>query len=215
MRLHDFRGGVHPPSQKHLSAGRPIESLPLPSRLYIPLQQHAGAPALPVVTVGQRVGKGELLARRRARHPRRFMRPLPGGSPPSANSPRRTLRAAAADHHPRERTARALGRARAAARSLQLSPEEVARRVGAAGIVGMGGANFPAAVKLRQGASGGVHTLVINGAECEPYVTCDDRLMRERAGDIVDGIAIMLHALQAPHAVIAIENNKPEADSRP
>ena len=99
MRLHDFRGGVHPPSQKHLSAGRPIESLPLPSRLYIPLQQHAGALALPVVAVGQQVGKGELLARAGATS-RRCTRPVPGGSPPSAIYRAACLGVAAADHHP-------------------------------------------------------------------------------------------------------------------
>ncbi|HAS51729.1 MAG TPA: electron transporter RnfC, partial [Gammaproteobacteria bacterium] len=92
-----------------------------------------------------------------------------------------------------------------------LDPAEVARRVGAAGIVGMGGANFPSAVKLDKARQAKVHTLVINGAECEPYMSCDDRLMRERAAEIADGVAIMLHAVQAAKAVIAIEDNKPEA----
>ncbi|MER2601257.1 MAG: electron transport complex subunit RsxC [Candidatus Competibacter phosphatis] len=212
MRLHDFRGGVHPPSQKHLSAGRPIESLPLPSRLYIPLQQHAGAPALPVVAVGQQVGKGELLARAQGATSAPLHAPSSGRiaaigeftAPHASGLPLPTI------------ILETDGEERWAEREslpdpFELSPEEVARRVGAAGIVGMGGANFPAAVKLSKARQAGVHTLVINGAECEPYVTCDDQLMRERAGEIADGIAIMLHALQASHAVVAIENNKPEA----
>jgi len=212
MRLHDFRGGVHPPGQKHLSAARAIESLPMPPRLYLPLQQHAGGPALPIVTVGQRVGKGELLAQAQGATSAplhaptsgtimaigEFTAPHPSGLP----LPTITLEADGAERWIEREPP---------SDPFSLSPVEVAVRVGAAGIVGMGGANFPSAVKLDKARQAGVHTLVINGAECEPYMSCDDRLMRERATDIVDGIAIMLHAVQAPRALIAIENNKPEA----
>ncbi|HRZ07189.1 MAG TPA: electron transport complex subunit RsxC, partial [Candidatus Competibacteraceae bacterium] len=212
MRLHDFRGGVHPPGQKHLSAEQAIEALPLPPRLYLPLQQHAGGPALPVVTVGQRVGKGELLAQAQGATSAPLHAPTSGTitalgdftAPHASGLPLPTI------------TLEVDGADRWVERDLspdpfRLEPGEVAARVGAAGIVGMGGANFPAAVKLDKARQAQVHTLVINGAECEPYVSCDDRLMRERAADIVDGIAIMLYAVQASHALIAIEDNKPEA----
>jgi electron transport complex protein RnfC len=92
-----------------------------------------------------------------------------------------------------------------------LAPEQVAERVAAAGIVGLGGATFPSAVKLSGAAKKHIGTLIINGGECEPYLTCDDRLMRERAPQIMDGIRIILHAMGGGRALIAIEDNKPEA----
>jgi electron transport complex protein RnfC len=92
-----------------------------------------------------------------------------------------------------------------------LSAEEIAQRVGEAGIVGMGGAAFPAAVKLNLGHKKLIHTLVINGGECEPYLTCDDRLMQERPAPIIDGIRLMMKSLNCRRTLIAVENNKPEA----
>jgi electron transport complex protein RnfC len=212
MHLHDFRGGVHPPSQKHLSAEQAIESLPMPARLYLPLQQHAGSPAVPVVTVGQRVNKGELLAQAQGATSAPLHAPTSGAitalgefTAPHASGlplPTITLDADGADRWIERDPP---------PNPFQLEPAAVAAQIGAAGIVGMGGANFPAAVKLDKARQAKVHTLVINGAECEPYVSCDDRLMRERSADIVDGIAIMLHAVQASRALIAIEDNKPAA----
>ena len=212
MSLHAFRGGVHPPEQKHLSADQPIAALPLPSRLYLSLQQHAGGPATPVVAVGQTVAKGERLAEASSPISAPLHAPTSGTivaigdftAPHVSGLPLPTL------------ILEADGEERWLEQALPpdpftLDPDEVSARIGAAGIVGMGGASFPAAVKLSKARQAGVHTLVINGAECEPYVTCDDRLMRERAAEIIDGAAIMLHAVQATDALIAIEDNKPEA----
>ncbi len=215
MKLFDFRGGVHPPGHKHLSAERPIQVLPLPERLYLPLQQHRGQSALPVVTVGQKVLQGELLAK--AQGPVSapvhaptsgtviaigdFTAPHPSGLPLPTITLEPDGEDRALDHGPLPDP-------------FTLESDEVARRIGDAGIVGMGGANFPAAVKLSTARKASVHTLVINGAECEPYMTCDDRLMRERPDAIVDGTRIMLHAIQAQRAIIAIEDNKPEAAAR-
>ncbi len=92
-----------------------------------------------------------------------------------------------------------------------LSPEEIAARVGAAGIVGLGGATFPSAVKLNLSRKNNVHTLIINGGECEPYITCDDRLMRERASEIVEGIRLICYAVGAVDVMVGIEENKPAA----
>jgi electron transport complex protein RnfC len=92
-----------------------------------------------------------------------------------------------------------------------LSPEEIAGRVGAAGIVGLGGATFPSAVKLGLSRKSGVHTLIINGGECEPYLTCDDRLMRDRPAEIVEGIRLISQGVGAREAIVGIEDNKPEA----
>jgi electron transport complex protein RnfC len=212
MSLHAFRGGVHPPEKKHLSADQPIEALPLPSHLYIPLQQHAGGPASPVVKVGQKVAKGERLAQALSAISAPLHAPTSGTivaiddftAPHASGLPLPTiiLEVDGEDRWLEQESP---------PDPFSLDPDEVSVRIGAAGIVGMGGASFPAAVKLSKARQAGVHTLVVNGAECEPYVTCDDRLMRERAAEIVDGAAIMLHAIQATRVLIAIEDNKPEA----
>lgn len=215
MKLFDFWGGVHPAGQKHWSADRPIQTLPMPARLYVPLQQHTGRPALPVVAVGAKVGKGQLLGREQ------------GGVSASVHAPTSGTVVAIGEFAAPHASGLSLptvivesdGEDRWVEREplpdpFALEPEQVAARIGAAGVVGMGGANFPAALKLDKARQARVHTLAVNGAECEPYMTCDDRLMRERAEQIVDGVRLMLHALQAPRAVIAIEDNKPEAVAR-
>ena len=212
MKLFDFWGGVHPLGQKHLSAEQAIRELPMPARLYVPLQQHTGRAALPVVKAGDKVGKGQLLGREH------------GGVSASVHAPTSGTVVAVGEFTAPHASGLSLptimldsdGEDRWVEREpppdpFALEPEAVADRIGAAGVVGMGGANFPAALKLGKARQAKVHTLAVNGAECEPYMTCDDRLMRERAEPIVDGVRLMLHALQAPRAVIAVEDNKPEA----
>lgn len=212
MKLFRFRGGVHPADNKQRTADKPIVSLPLPQRLYVPVQQHIGAPADPVVKVGDKVLKGQLLAHSQGAISAPVHAPSSGTvvaiesftAPHPSGLPVRTiiLETDGEDRWVDTETV---------SDPFALEPEEIAVRVGAAGIVGMGGATFPAAVKLNLGKSHSIHTLVINGGECEPYLTCDDRLMRERAEAIVDGIRIIRHALGAKRALIAIEDNKPEA----
>ena len=208
MKLFDFRGGVHPPGHKHLSAERPIQIMPFPERLYLPLQQHRGKSALPVVTVGQKVLQGELLAKAQGSVSAPVHAPTSGtiiaigdfNAPHPSGLPLPTI-TLEPDGEDRKLELGPLPD------PFTLEPAEVARQIGDAGIVGMGGANFPSAVKLGMARKAEVHTLVLNGAECEPYMTCDDRLMRERSAAIVDGARIMLHAIQAQRAVIAIEDN--------
>ena len=212
MKLFDFWGGVHPAGQKNLSAEQPIQILPMPSRLHVPLQQHTGRPAVPVVKIGQTVRKGQLLAREQGAVSAAVHAPTSGvvtaigdfTAPHVSGLPLPTVMLESdGEDQWMEREP--------PPDPFALEPEEVAAQIGEAGIVGMGGANFPSAVKLSKARQAQVHTLAVNGAECEPYMTCDDRLMRERAEHIVDGVRLMLHALQAPNAVIAIEDNKPEA----
>ncbi len=204
--------GVHPDARKRPAADVPISLLPLPKHLHLPLQQHVGAAARPVVTVGQRVRKGQLLAQAH------------GNISAPLHAPTSGVVAAIADFpapHPSGLTAPAItldadGEERwieldPPADPFALSPHDVAARVAAAGVVGMGGATFPAAVKLALGRRVEVGTLVINGGECEPYLSCDDRLMRERAADVVDGMRIIRHAIGAREILCGIEDNKPEA----
>ncbi len=214
MKLFSFKGGVHPQGYKTLSAAAAIEKLPLPQRLYIPLQQHIGAPATAIVKAGEHVLKGQLIATGQGAvsapvhasssgtvvaiedHPA----PHPSGLP---------VRCIIIDTDGEERwyeEMKPIG-----ASPFEMIPEVIAQRVAAAGLVGLGGAAFPSAVKLSLALKMGVKTLIINGAECEPYLTADDRLMQERAADIIKGIRITLHAMQAPKAVMVIEDNKPEA----
>jgi Na+-translocating ferredoxin:NAD+ oxidoreductase subunit C len=213
MKLFPVRGGVHPEPRKHLSSERAIERLPLPPLLFVPLQQHIGAPALPVVAAGDRVGKGQLIARSqgavsapqhaptsgRIARIHELAAPHPSGLPqttiviePDGLDEWAELPAPLAD-------------------PLAGSPQAISERVAQAGIVGLGGAAFPSAVKLGLGRDRKLEILLINGAECEPYLTCDDRLMRERAEEIVDGARLMAHALGVGKLIIAIEANKPQA----
>lgn len=210
--LHRFHGGLHLPTNKALSSGSPIRILPMPARLVIPLSQHIGAAADPLVKVGEHVLKGQMIASAHG-----YV------SVPIHASSSGTI-VEIADHqipHPSGLSAACIiintdGKDTAVADTLsadhtQLDPSELRNRIRQAGIVGLGGAGFPSFIKLNPGPNRPIATLLINGAECEPYISCDDRLMRERAQDVVDGAAILKHALNATACVIAIEDNKPEA----
>ncbi|HCI13286.1 MAG: electron transporter RnfC [Gallionellales bacterium GWA2_60_142] len=210
MKLFDLRGGVHPEGRKDLSAECQIRSVPLPKTLYVPLQQHIGAPATPVVNVGDHVLKGQLIAHAQ------------GAVSAPVHAPTSGVIAALGDHaapHPSGLpvptfTLESDGLDQWIALKgeddpFTLSPEDVAARVAAAGIVGLGGATFPSALKLN--LSRGVRTLIVNGGECEPYLTCDDRIMRERAVQIVEGIRLIAYAVAAQEVLVGIEDNKPEA----
>ncbi|MBK5967779.1 MULTISPECIES: electron transport complex subunit RsxC [Thiorhodovibrio] len=216
MRLFRIRGGVHPQDRKSLSAERPIEPLPLPQLLHIPLQQHIGAAANPIVERRQQVAKGELIARAQGPVSAPIHAPTSGriagiGLYPANHPSGLSVRTISLQPDGEDRWAAGSEELVGVADPFALEPEEIAKRVAAAGVVGMGGATFPAAVKLNLRNRYDLHTLVINGAECEPYLTCDDRLMREQAAAIVDGARIMAHALGVERIIIAIEKNKPQA----
>ena len=209
MRLFNFRGGVHPDGHKQATSCKSIETLPIPKFLYVPVQQHIGAPAEPEVKTGDKILKGQLLAHSQ------------GAVSAPVHAPTSGTVHAIENHtapHPSGLAVKTIviksdGEDRwintvAPIDPFQLSPEEIAIRVGAAGVVGMGGATFPSAVKLNLRNRYNIHTLVINGAECEPYLTCDDRLMRERSEQIIDGIRIIQKALGATKVIVGIEDNK-------
>ena len=212
-RLLRVRGGVHAEECKSSTSELPIVTdLPVAKKLYIPLQQHVGKAAEPIVKVGDRVLKGQLLAHSQG------MISAPVHAPSSGTIADINLYPAP---HPSALPIRTVVietdgkdewcQLNSVKDPFALDPEEISLRVGAAGVVGMGGATFPAAVKLNLGRKSKIHTLLINGGECEPYLTCDDRLMQERAEAIVDGIRIMLHGMEAEEARIGIEDNKPAA----
>lgn len=210
--LHRFHGGLHLPANKALSNGGGVRSMPLPKQLILPLAQHIGEPAEALVKPGERVLKGQMIARAHG-----YV-----SVPIHASSSGTVIEIAEhAVPHPSGLRAPCIvidtdGKDEAAPDTLsgdplQLDPNELRNRVRNAGIVGLGGAGFPSFIKLNPGPNRPIHTLLINGAECEPYITCDDVLMREHAADIVAGARILMHALNAPECLIAIEDNKPEA----
>ncbi|MCA0850490.1 electron transport complex subunit RsxC [Salipiger thiooxidans] len=206
------RGGVHPETRKFLSAGCATEPVPVPGLLRVPLQQHIGAPAEPLVSRDDHVLKGQLIARSRGPISANLHAPtsgtviavghFPAPHPSGLPVPTITIRADGKDEW---------GPRLPRLRPEDADPEEIAARVAEAGIVGMGGATFPAAVKLNLRDRYALHTLIINAAECEPYLTCDDRLLRESAEEVADGAGIMARALGVARIIVAIESNKPEA----
>ncbi|NMG49373.1 electron transport complex subunit RsxC [Azoarcus communis] len=205
------RWGAHPEGRKQLAAETEIATLPLPPQLILPLAQHIGAPARPLVQAGERVLRGQLLAEAQGMISAPLHAPTSGTIDGIGD---------VAVPHPSGLTGPAilltpdgLDEAIPAESNdpFSLEPAEISRRVAAAGIVGMGGATFPAAVKLALGQKTRIPTLILNGGECEPYLTCDDRLMRERADEVIDGARIILRAIGGDEAMIGVEDNKPEA----
>jgi H+/Na+-translocating ferredoxin:NAD+ oxidoreductase subunit C len=215
MKLFRISGGIHPDDCKTLTAKHAIETLPLPALLHIPLQQHIGSPAAAVVRRGDRVLKGQLLAHSQGMISAPVHAPTSGrivgvGNYPAHHASGLSVRTITLQPDGLDQW---LDTGAAPVDPFSLDPEEIATRVAAAGIVGMGGATFPSAVKLNLRTRYALTTLVINGAECEPYLTCDDRLMQEHSAQIIDGVRIMAHALGVAKVIIGIENNKPDAQA--
>lgn len=212
MKLFKIKGGIHPKGRKAQTAGKAICQIPLPSVLRIPLQQHIGAPATALVEKGDLVKKGQLLAKARGAVSANIHAPTSGRiiaigrfiAPHASGLPGTTI------------TLRPDGEEAWADLPPPLDPDtapvdDLAKRVAECGIVGLGGATFPSGVKLNLRNRYDLKLLVINAAECEPYLTCDDRLMRERADDVLTGVRIMARTLGVERVIVAIEFNKPEA----
>ncbi len=211
-RLWRFRGGVHPTQHKTESNQSPIAPARIPRRLILPLHQHIGQPAEALVAPGARVLKGEMIARATGFVSAPVHAPTSGTvvdigehaipHPSGLKAPCIVIEPDGLDEwKPHE----GIDDYRS------LEPSALRNLIREAGIVGLGGAGFPSYIKLNPGQRKSVEILILNGVECEPYITCDDVLMRERAAEIVGGLEIVRHALQAGRCLIAIEDNKPEA----
>ncbi len=211
-RFWHFPGGVHPRQHKRESTSRPVVPAPLPKRLVLPLHQHIGGPAEAIVERGERVFKGQKIARAKGYVSAPVHAPTSGRVIDVGDHPVPHPSGLAAPSIVIESDGEDLwGEREAVDDYLSLEPSELRNVIREAGIVGLGGAGFPTYIKLNPGNKQAVETLIVNGAECEPYITCDDMLMRSRADEIVGGIRIVRHALQARECLIAIEDNKPEA----
>ncbi len=210
MELKTFPGGLHPPDNKQWSAQLPIEDCPLPEELVIPFSQHIGAPAECCVAKGDLVKKGQVIANAKG-----FV------SVPVHASTSGEVVAVEARPHPSGKALPAVvirpdGRDEwvgglEPADPAALAPEQIRERIRAAGIVGMGGATFPAHVKLSPPEGKQIDTLIFNGVECEPYLTADHRLMLEAAEQVIAGMEILARLLGVSKVYLGIEANKPDA----
>ena len=209
-KLFDFPGGVHPPQNKLQSKPGKVFELPLPQRLLVPLSQHIGAPAQPIVAVGERVYKGQLIAQAKGIISASVHATSSGtisaiGSFPVAHTS--GLEALCIELQTDGQDA--WHKDIASADPEQLDDQQVRQRMLDAGIAGMGGAGFPSSAKLATDKP--IHTLLINGVECEPYITADDTLMQLHSTDIIAGAKLLLRLLDQAKCIIVIEDNKPDA----
>jgi electron transport complex protein RnfC len=206
-----FTGGVHPPYEK-ITGENKIEIAKIPKRVIIPLNQHTGAPCKPLVKVGDKVKVGQKVAESDA-----FI------SAPVHASISGTITKISEQSHPvcekflaiviesdgKDEWHKSVVKKR---RNVDnLSREKILEIVKEAGIVGMGGAGFPTHVKLRCPEGRKIDTVILNGAECEPYLTCDDRLMQEKTKEIIKGLKLIMKVTQAERAFIGVEDNKKDA----
>ncbi|MCR4664860.1 MAG: electron transport complex subunit RsxC [Paludibacteraceae bacterium] len=212
--MNTFRiGGVHPHDNKTYSAHQPITECPLPQKAIIPLVQHIGAPAQPVVEKGQKVKVGELLAKAGGFVSANIHSPFSGtitkiDSTVDAWGLR--MPAVFMDVEGDE-WLETIDRTPNIVREFNLEPKEIIDRISDAGIVGLGGACFPTHVKLMPPPGKKAEVLIVNGVECEPYLTCDHQLMLEHGEEIMVGIKLLMRALNIQKTIIGIEKNKPDA----
>lgn len=209
-------GGVHPPDNKVQSMQLPLETLLAPPFVVLPLNQHIGAKAEPVVSVGDTVLKGQLIASAKGHISANVHASISGAvtaieQRPVAHPSGMEDTCIIIDNRYQDTDNRdSWYEIIPCANYRQLHPVEIVDRIRAAGVVGMGGAGFPAAVKLQSNQP--ITTLIVNATECEPYITADDSLMRNESGNILEAIALLDYLLEQPREIlIAIEDNKPEA----
>lgn len=205
-----FKGGIHPPDKKELAKDSPIKEAHIPQRVVIPLSQHVGAPCKSLVSINQGVKKGELIGE-------------PGGfvsSPVHAsvsgkvvaigefpNAMGRMVTSVVIENDGKEEWTSLKDNPD----YLKLSADELKEKIKTAGIVGLGGAAFPTVVKLSPPKEKPIDTVIVNGAECEPYLTADYRLMVEKPAEIIEGLKILMKTLGVNKGFVGIEDNKPEA----
>ena len=205
-----FHGGIHPPEQKDLTSDKPIKSLALPKQLILPLQQHIGREGDLLVNVGDKVLKGQALTA--SENPMAV--PIHASTSGTISAIKKSVIA-----HPSGLSELCVfidvdgedtwvDRERCSDIN-KLSQLDIVKKIADAGIAGMGGAGFPTHIKVNNKSE--IDFLVINGAECEPYITADELLMQEESATIVSGIKIIEKLLSPTFVLIAIEDNKPKA----
>jgi electron transport complex protein RnfC len=206
-----FDHGVHPPESKELTNSRAIRRMPWPDEIVLPLRQHAGKPARALVRVGDRVERGDKIAEADGYVSVPIHASTAGTVVDIDWWPHPDGSLAEAIRIKVDRYSPQLARPRIVPEWHGLTPEQVVQAVQDAGVVGLGGAAFPAHVKLAPPKDLKVEALIINGAECEPFLTSDHRVMAEHPERVLFGVRVMMHALGVDHALIGVEKNKPDA----
>lgn len=210
MNIKAFKGGIHPQDKKGFTSNKPIEEPSQPERVVIPLTQHLGAPCKPLVSINQEVKKGELIG-----EPGGFVS-APVHSSVSGrvlaignflNAIGKMVNSIVIENNYREEWTILKDNPD----YLNLSPDALRAKIRDAGIVGMGGAAFPTIVKLSPPKEKPIDTVILNGSECEPYITSDYRLMLEKSYEIIQGLKIIMKILGVQKGFVGIEDNKPEA----
>ena len=205
-------GGIHPHDNK-LSAGSAIQVLPVPQEVTIPVAQHIGAPAKPIVAVGDVVKVGQLIAEAGGFVSANVHSPVSGKVKKiedfiDGNGYRKTGIIITVEG---DEWLETIDRSTGINREIKLAPADIIKKIGEMGLVGMGGATFPTHVKLAVPPGKKCEALIINGVECEPYLTSDHRLMLEKGEEVLIGVKILMTALGVNNAYIGIENNKKDA----
>ncbi|WP_042275731.1 electron transport complex subunit RsxC [[Clostridium] dakarense] len=210
MKVLTFKGGTHPPERKDYSNQKPLQKADNPKTVYIPLQQHIGAPAKAIVNVGDQVKIGQKIGEQQG-----FVscnvhssvsgkviaikeRELPGGHGICI----------IVENDFKEEIHESI---KPKGKLEELTKEDIVNIVKEAGIVGMGGATFPTHVKISPPPDKKIDVVILNGAECEPYLTADHRLMLENPEDVLFGLKVLMKALNVKKGYVAVENNKPDA----
>ncbi len=206
-------GGIHPSDNKEWSKDKAIEVIELPNEVLIPMIQHIGAPATPIVQKGDRVLTGQLIGQATGFVSANIHSPISGtvtaiDAYPNGQGQRRIMIAIKREG---DEWLESIDRSTELKRECNLSSKEIIEKVKDAGIVGLGGAQFPTHVKLSIPDGQKAEMLIVNGVECEPYLTSDYRNMLERAEMMLTGVEILMRALNVERAVIGVENNKPDA----
>lgn len=205
-------GGIHPAGNK-LSAGSSIQVLPVPEVVKVPVAQHIGAPAQPIVAKGDIVKVGQLIAQSAGFVSANVHSPVSGTVEKidefvDGNGYKKMAVFIKVEG---DEWLETIDRSTDIKREITMEPADIVKRVGEMGLVGMGGATFPSHVKLSVPQGKKCEALIINGVECEPYLTSDHRLMLEKGEEILIGVKILMKALNVSKAFIGIENNKPDA----
>jgi electron transport complex protein RnfC len=211
--LGKLHGGLRLPAEKSVSTSIEIQQVPIPDQLILPIAQHVGEPAQPIVGVGEYVRRGQLIAESYGSlsadvHASSSghvvaIEPWPVSRRCGDNAPCIVIETDGDD--------RAMGGTETLAPFNTLEPDDLLGIILRGGIVGLGGAVFPTGQKLMQASTMPLEFLILNGVECEPYISCDDMLMREQAAEVLGGAQILMHALNLPTCYVVIESDKPEA----
>ncbi|MEK6693556.1 MAG: electron transport complex subunit RsxC [Nitrospirota bacterium] len=207
----NFRGGIHPPENKWLTEGKPTVDAKLPKKVVIPLSQHTGAPCKAIVAVEQEVKKGQRIGEPEGYVSSPVHSSISGKVISIGNFPHPSGKDSPSVVIESDERDEWFEGIKENPDYLSLNIDELRKIVMEAGIVGLGGAAFPTHVKLSPPKEKKIETVIINGAECEPYLTSDHRIMVERPGDIIEGLKIIMKTLGVYRGYVGIEDNKPDA----